>query len=44
MLGAASGMISGLVAITPACGSVGIMGAIIIGAIAGLCVYGLVQD
>jgi Amt family ammonium transporter len=35
MLGAASGMISGLVAITPACGSVGIMGAIIIGAIAG---------
>ena len=35
MLGAASGMIAGLVAITPACGSVGIMGAIIIGAIAG---------
>ena len=28
-------MISGLVAITPACGSVGIMGAVIIGAIAG---------
>ncbi|MEL0214711.1 MAG: ammonia channel protein, partial [Burkholderiaceae bacterium] len=35
MLGAASGMIAGLVAITPACGSVGIMGAIIIGVIAG---------
>lgn len=35
MLGAASGMVAGLVAITPACGSVGIMGAIIIGAIAG---------
>jgi Amt family ammonium transporter len=35
MLGAASGMVAGLVAITPACGSVGIMGAIIIGAAAG---------
>jgi Amt family ammonium transporter len=35
MLGAASGMVAGLVAITPACGSVGIMGAIIIGASAG---------
>ncbi len=35
MLGAASGMVAGLVAITPACGSVGIMGAIVIGAIAG---------
>ena len=35
MLGAASGMVAGLVAITPACGSVGIMGAIMIGAIAG---------
>src|SRR5690606_6163815 len=36
MLGAASGAISGLVAITPACGSVGVMGGIVIGAIAGL--------
>jgi Amt family ammonium transporter len=35
MLGAASGMIAGLVAITPACGSVGIMGAILIGGSAG---------
>jgi len=35
MLGAASGMVAGLVAITPACGSVGIMGAIFIGAAAG---------
>jgi len=35
MLGAASGMVAGLVAITPACGSVGIMGAIVIGAVAG---------
>lgn len=36
MLGAASGSIAGLVAITPACGWVGPMGAIAIGAIAGL--------
>jgi Amt family ammonium transporter len=36
MLGAASGAISGLVAITPACGFVGPMGAIILGLIAGL--------
>lgn len=35
MLGAASGAVAGLVAITPACGSVGIMGAIVIGALAG---------
>lgn len=35
MLGGASGMVAGLVAITPACGSVGIMGAIVIGALAG---------
>jgi ammonium transporter, Amt family len=34
-LGAASGMIAGLVAITPACGWVGPMSAIVIGAIAG---------
>jgi Amt family ammonium transporter len=36
MLGAASGAVAGLVAITPACGSVGIMGAIVIGVISGL--------
>ena len=36
MLGAASGAISGLVAITPACGWVGPMGAIIIGLLAGV--------
>ena len=36
MLGAASGAVAGLVAITPACGWVGPMGAIAIGAIAGL--------
>ena len=34
MLGAASGMIAGLVAITPACGTVGPMGAILLGAVA----------
>ena len=36
MLGGASGAVAGLVAITPACGWVGPMGAIAIGAIAGL--------
>ena len=36
MLGAASGAVAGLVAITPACGSVGIMGAIVIGGLSGL--------
>ncbi|MGA0855482.1 MAG: ammonium transporter [Burkholderiaceae bacterium] len=36
MMGAASGAVAGLVAITPACGSVGIMGAIVIGGISGL--------
>ena len=35
MLGAASGAVAGLVAITPACGSVGPMGAIIIGTLSG---------
>ncbi len=35
MLGAASGAVAGLVAITPAAGNVGIGGALIIGAIAG---------
>ncbi len=34
LLGAASGMIAGLVAITPACGTVGPVGAIILGALA----------
>ncbi|MEB2317549.1 MAG: ammonium transporter [Pseudomonadota bacterium] len=42
MLGAASGAIAGLVAITPACGSVGVMGGIVIGLIAGLvCLWGV---
>ena len=36
MLGAASGAVSGLVAITPACGTVGPMGAILIGALGGI--------
>lgn len=36
MLGAASGAVAGLVAITPACGFVGPMGAIAIGALAGI--------
>ena len=42
MLGAASGAVAGLVAITPACGSVGVMGALIIGLIAGaVCLWGV---
>jgi ammonium transporter, Amt family len=42
MLGAASGAVAGLVAITPACGSVGPMGAIIIGLLAGaVCLWGV---
>ena len=42
MLGAASGAVAGLVAITPACGSVGPMGAIIIGTLAGfICLWGV---
>jgi Amt family ammonium transporter len=36
MLGAVSGAVSGLVAVTPACGFVGPMGSIVIGLIAGL--------
>jgi Amt family ammonium transporter len=40
ILGGASGAVAGLVAITPACGWVGPMGAIAIGAIAGLSVCG----
>jgi Amt family ammonium transporter len=34
MLGAASGMVTGLVAITPACGTIGPMGAIVLGVVA----------
>ncbi len=42
MLGAASGAVAGLVAITPAAGNVGLMGAVIIGAIAGFaCLWGV---
>jgi len=42
MLGAASGAVAGLVAITPACGFVGTMGALVIGLIAGLvCLWGV---
>jgi ammonium transporter, Amt family len=42
MLGAASGAVAGLVAITPACGNVGLMGAIIIGFVAGFaCLWGV---
>ncbi|MBN8736632.1 MAG: ammonium transporter [Xanthomonadales bacterium] len=36
MLGAASGLVAGLVAITPACGSVGVGGALCIGALGGI--------
>ena len=39
MLGAASGMIAGLVAVTPACGTVGPVGAIVLGAVASLVCY-----
>jgi Amt family ammonium transporter len=42
MLGAASGAVAGLVAITPACGFVGPVGAIILGFIAGfICLWGV---
>ncbi len=42
MLGGASGAVAGLVAITPACGFVGPMGAIVIGLLAGLiCLWGV---
>jgi ammonium transporter, Amt family len=42
MLGAASGAVAGLVAITPAAGNVGIVGALVIGAIAGFaCMWGV---
>jgi ammonium transporter, Amt family len=42
MLGAASGAVAGLVAITPAAGNVGLMGAIVIGLLAGVvCLWGV---
>ena len=42
MLGAASGAVAGLVAITPAAGNVGLMGAIVVGAVAGFaCLWGV---
>jgi ammonium transporter, Amt family len=42
MLGAASGAVAGLVAITPAAGNVGIVGALIIGLVAGFaCLWGV---
>jgi Amt family ammonium transporter len=42
MLGAASGAVAGLVAITPACGWVGIGGALVIGLLAGVvCLWGV---
>ena len=42
MLGAASGAVAGLVAITPAAGNVGIMGAIVVGFVAGFaCLWGV---
>jgi Amt family ammonium transporter len=42
MLGAASGAVAGLVAITPACGYVGPMGGLVIGVAAGLvCLWGV---
>ncbi len=42
MLGAASGAVAGLVAITPACGFIGVGGALVLGALAGLvCLWGV---
>jgi Amt family ammonium transporter len=42
MLGGASGAVAGLVAITPACGFVGPMGALIMGLLAGVvCLWGV---
>jgi Amt family ammonium transporter len=42
MLGAASGAVAGLVAITPACGYVGPMGGLVIGLLAGIvCLWGV---
>ena len=42
MLGAASGAVAGLVAITPACGNVGLIGAMVVGFVAGFaCLWGV---
>jgi len=42
LIGAASGMVAGLVAITPAAGNVGLMGGLIIGILAGfVCLWGV---
>ena len=42
MVGAASGAVAGLVAITPACGNVGLLGALVIGFVAGFaCLWGV---
>ncbi|HVZ42737.1 MAG TPA: ammonium transporter, partial [Ramlibacter sp.] len=42
MLGACSGAVAGLVAITPACGFVGVMGSLVIGLLAGfVCLWGV---
>ncbi len=42
MLGAASGAVAGLVAITPACGFIGVGGALVLGLLAGLvCLWGV---
>ena len=42
MLGATSGAVAGLVAITPACGNVGLMGAMVVGLVAGFaCLWGV---
>jgi Amt family ammonium transporter len=42
MLGAASGAVAGLVAVTPACGFIGVGGALVIGVVAGLlCLWGV---
>ncbi len=42
MLGAASGAVAGLVAITPACGFVGVSGALVLGLLAGfVCLWGV---
>ncbi|EIL97012.1 ammonia channel protein [Rhodanobacter thiooxydans] len=44
MVGGASGAVAGLVGITPACGTVGPMGAIVIGAVASFCcVWGVTR-
>ncbi|WP_114954779.1 ammonium transporter [Sphingosinicella terrae] len=42
LLGGASGAVAGLVAITPAAGSSGVIGALFLGALAGLACYGFV--